>query len=463
MRISSVSIAVGNTRSKYFLILLVIAPILLVANKLQADGPPVQWQKTFGGSSRDYGWSVQQTSDGGYIIAGDTYSFGAGSSDVYLIKTYSNGNSQWQRTFGGSDYDWGSSVQQTSDGGFIITGQTESYGAGYEDVYLIKTDSGGNSQWQKTFGGSDYEWGNSVQQTSDGGYIIAGYTESFGAGNGDVYLIKTDSSGNSQWQKTSGGSGNDWTNSFQQTSDGGYIIVGGTYSFGAGGRDVYLIKTDSNGDSQWQKTFGGSDWDEGLSVQQTSDGGFIIAGYTESFGAGRGDVYLIKTDSAGNSQWQKTFGESYDDWGFSVQQTLDCGYIITGRTSSFGAGYYDVYFLKTDSGGNSQWQKTFGGSGFDYGLSVQQTSDGGYIIAGDTNSFGAGGYDVYLIKLARENVADITGDGRVDWYDLKILAEQWLQPPGEPSADIAPTPADGIVNFLDYAVLADHWLEGTSP
>ncbi len=440
--------------------MLVTASILLPANNLKADGPPVQWQKTFGGSNSDWGYSVQQASDGGYIIAGSTTSFGAGDFEVYLIKTDSSGNSQWQKTFGGSSDDYGYSVQQTSDGGYIIAGETYSFGY---DVYLIKTDSNGNSQWQKTFGSSDYDWGNSVQQTSDGGYIITGGTYSFGAGYSDVYLIKTDSNGNSQWQKTFGGSNSDWGYSVQQTSDGGYIIAGATSSFGAGDFEVYLIKTDSSGISQWQRTFGGSDWDSGNSVQQTSDGGYIIAGGTYSFGAGNGDVYLIKTDSGGNSQWQKTFGGSYYEWDNSVQQVSDGGYIIAGSTESFGAGNDDVYLIKTDSGGNSRWQKTFGGSSDDWGYSVQQASDGGYIIAGDTYSFGAGFSDVYLIKLAPENIADITGDNRVDWDDLKILAEQWLQHPSVPSADIAPTPPDGTVNFLDYAVLADHWLEGTSP
>jgi len=219
---------------------------------------------------------------------------------------------QWQNTFGGSDYDYGYSVQQTSDGGYIITGWTESYGAAYEDVHLIKTDPNGNSEWQNTFGGSYFDRGYSVQQTSDGGYIIAGYTDSDGGLMWEqVYLIKTDPDGNSEWQKTFGGSlCLDRGYSVRQTSDGGYIIAGGTASFGAGGADVYLIKTDPNGDMDWQNTFGGSDGDAAGSVQQTSDGGYIIAAGTASFGAGRGDVYLIKTDPNGNSEWQKTFVEA---------------------------------------------------------------------------------------------------------------------------------------------------------
>jgi hypothetical protein len=388
-----------------WIILTVIVGCSLSATELAlADGPPVQWQKTFGGSERDDGFSVQQTSDGGYVIAGRTYSFGAGNRDVYLIKTEPNGSSQWQKTFGGSKNDDGFSVQQTSDGGYVIAGHSESFGAMEQDVYLIKTEPNGSSQWQKTFGGSKNDHGFSVQQTSDDGYVIAGHTYSFGAMEQDVYLIKTEPNGSGQWQKTYGGSESDYGNSVQQTSDGGYIIAGSTTSFGAGSSDVYLIKTDSNGNSQWEKTFGGGNYDFAQSVQQTKNGGYVIAGHTYSFGAGSSDVYLIKTDSNGNSQWEKTFGGSDWDWGNSVQQTKDGGYVIAGHTYSFGAGEYDVYLIKTEPNGSSQWQKTFGGREYDHGDSVQQTLDGGYIIAGATYSFGAGEYDVYLIKLCSEGM-----------------------------------------------------------
>jgi hypothetical protein len=372
--------------------------LLLILLCLPMIGFGQSWEKTFGGTEEDEGNSVQQTTDGGYIITGATESFGNGDVDVYLIKTDGNGDLLWTKTFGGAEEDEGYSVQQTTDGGYIIAGCTRSFGNGYQSVYLIKTDDNGVEQWNQTFGGTDEQWGNSVQQTTDGGYIIIGGTESFGAGERDVYLIKTDGNGDSLWTKTFGGTEEDEGHSVQQTTDGGYIICGDIQSFGNGNEDCYLIKTNDNGIEQWNQTFGGIVHDGGVAVQQTTDGGYVIAGYTYSFGNGDDDVYLIKTDDNGIEQWNQTFGGSDEDGAYFVQQTTDGGYVIAGYTYSFGNGDEDVYLIKTDGNGVEQWTKTFGGSDADGGNTVQQTTDGGYVITGWTESFGNGDEDVYLIK-----------------------------------------------------------------
>jgi len=366
---------------------------------LFAQAPDTAWTRTYGGTDADYGYSVQQTTDGGYIVAGYTESYGVGGWDVYLIKTNSLGDTLWTRTYGGTDYDRGYSVQQTTDGGYIVAGYTQSYGAGYEDVYLIKTNSLGDTLWTRTYGGTSSDRGYSVQQTTDGGYIVAGWTFSYGASDGnDVYLIKINSSGNVLWAKTFGQADKkDEGYSVQQTTDGGYIITGRAQTYSLDFFDVYLIKTDSLGGILWMRTYQGGDYDCGESVQQTTDGGYIVAGYTWFYGAiYYRYVYLIKTNSSGDTLWTRTYGGGFDQ-GNSVQQTTDGGYIVAG-----GAGSDDVYLIKTNSSGDTLWTRTYGGASGDVGYSVQQTTDGGYIVAGHTGSYGAGESDVYLIKIKPE-------------------------------------------------------------
>jgi len=364
----------------------------------------LEWNMTFGGEDADWGYSVIQTSDGGFAIIGVTRSLGAGEYDVYLIKTDEFGNEQWHRAFGGSGWDWGYSLEQTSDDGFIIAGVTSSSGEGMYDVYLIKTDASGNKQWSNTFGGSDLDRGYSVHQTSDDGFIIAGVTSSFGAGGKDVYLIKTSTSGNKQWSNTFGGADDEEVFSVKQMSDGGFIAVGYTKSFGAGDSDVYLIRTDESGSELWRETYGGAKDDEGYSVLETSDGGFIIAGVTGSVGISK-DVYVIKTNSTGGEEWFRTFGGEEDDEGSSIKQTADNGFIIAGVSSSPSSDGLNIFLIKTDEVGSDIWNRTFGGTDWDTGRSILQTSDGDFIITGGTASFDADG-DVYLMKVSAEIWSD---------------------------------------------------------
>ena len=341
------------------------------------DTSPMSWSKTFGGPNFEDGMSVQQTSEGGYIMTGLTHSYGNGGA--WLVKTDSSGNKLWDKVFGESTFQFGSSVRQTRDGGYIIAGRTN----GGKDAWLMKTDARGNKLWEKAFEDS---FGASVQQTMDGGYIMTGFT-----GHGaNAWLIKLDANGNKLWDRTFGDSDSmGECNCVQQTKDGGYIIVGTkitqdiTNASISAKKSIWLIKTDGNGNKTWGETFHRFGDARGRSVQQTYDGGYIIAGDTKYNDTEDNDLWLIKTDNTGYKRWDKTFGGQDDDEGYSVQQTRDDGgYIIAGDTKSYGAGGSDLWLVKTDPDGNGLWSRSFGGQGNDYGESVQETSDGGYIIVG---------------------------------------------------------------------------------
>lgn len=354
----------------------------------------ISWIMTYGGTGNDLGTSIILTDDEGYIISGYTDSYGSGSTDAWIIKTDHAGTEIWSNTYGGSNLDWASSIEKTDDGGYIFAGGTMSFGNGLKDAYLVKIDSIGNEVWSKTFGGTNDDLFNSVSITSDSGFILVGETSSFGYGGEDIYIVKSDSEGNEIWSKTFGGSNNDWARSAQQTSDGGFIIIGTTRSYGNDSQ-ILMIKIDSQGNQIWLKTFGEAYYEYGGAVQQTSDGGYIITGSTEltEFVT---EVILIKTDSLGNLSWEKTFKINDADFGYSVMQTDDGGYIISGATGTDAKNtFYDVFLLKTNSSGTKQWLKTFGGSDDDSGVSVKQTTGGGYIIIGSNKNVNN---DVYLIK-----------------------------------------------------------------
>ena len=380
---------------KFYILLFLI---YVGCEDVDQEEPTPIFIKTFGGSLWDYGNAVHQTNEGGYIIAGETSLIEDGTSDILLIKTDFHGDEEWIKTFDGSNRDYASSIQETIDGGYVFTGSTGS--GDYNEAWLIKTDSQGNEDWNQTFCGGNYDRGNSVKQTNDGGYIITGEISSSGNGSSDVLLIKTDHNGNKEWKRTFGGGDYDRGYSVQQTRDGGFIIAGSTRSNGDSYDDLWLIKVDSQGNEEWNRKFGGGYIDIGHCIYETTDNGYVITGYTQSYGNGSRDLWLIKTDVQGNEEWNRTFGDSFVDFGKSVQQTIDGGYIITG---SKGTDYHsDVWLIKTDSQGNEEWNRIFGGVDFDFGNFIQQTNDNGYIITGSTKSYGNGGYDIFLIKTDSE-------------------------------------------------------------
>jgi len=357
------------------------------------------WFKHYGGTGSDSAYSIQQTSDGGYIVAGDTGSYTNGGADFAIYKLDSNGNKQWFKHYGGTQADLAHSIQQTTDGGYIVTGQTYSYSYGNNDCAIYKLDSNGNKQWFRHYGGTHWDLGLSIKQTSDGGYIVVGSTHSYTYGSYDLAVYKLNSDGNKVWFKHYGGTGDDTGESIQQTSDGGYIVAGSTYSYTYGGYDFAIYKLDSNGNKIWFKHYGGSNHDFGNSIQQTSDGGYIVTGNTGSYTHGDYDFAIYKLNSSGNKVWFKHYGGTATDFSKSIQQTSDGGYIVAGYTDSFTNGGYDFAIYKLNSIGNKAWFKHYGGSQDDRGRSIQQTSDGGYIFSGSTFSYTHGGQDFAIYKL----------------------------------------------------------------
>ncbi|MBW8049725.1 MAG: PKD domain-containing protein [Cytophagales bacterium] len=373
---------------------------VLIATIVNAQ---ITFQKTFGGNNTEQANLIQKTNDGGYALIGYTNSFGAGSTDMYLIKTDSLGNLLWSKTYGGwsgEDFVYGI---QTNDGGFIMTTHTHSFGPNVlGDILLVKTDSSGSLQWSKHIGGNSGDAGYFVNQTSENGYIVTGYSQSFGAGNGDIYLLQLDSLGNLQWTKTIGGSAFDYGVYVEQTNDNGYIILGTTGSFGVGSNDICIFKTDSIGNLLWFKTYGGTDWDKPSFMRGTKDGGYIIAGETASFGVGFMNILLLKVDSLGNLKWSKTYGDSItftDIRSSSIQQTEDNGFIFTGNATHFSPYKNYVLIVKTDSIGNLLWNTTTGERDFWIrGPSVLKVNDGGFIMAGETVNITGSGRDIHFLK-----------------------------------------------------------------
>jgi hypothetical protein len=363
---------------------------------------PAIWDMTYGGTGNDDCFSVLKANDGGYILAGDTASFGAGETDVWLIKTDVNGNMEWNKTYGGAAAD---DVQFmiADDDGYILAGRTYSFGEGDADLWLIKTDFNGNMIWNRTYGGPQTEWCWSIVKTSDDGYALLGRTNSYGSGNNDFWLVKTDSEGLLDWNTTIGDTGDERGRFLVNTVDGGFLLLGWTNSSGAEGIDFWLVKTDSHGNPQWNKTYGGESGDRGKVIVKTENE-YLLGGSTTSFGAGDNDIWLVRVDSTGNQIWNKTYGGQARETVNSMLMTDDGGYALAGYTYSFGAGDQDVWLVKTDSAGNVKWNQTYGGAAHEAAHTFLKTDEGGYLLAGFSASYGSGDTDVFLIKADAQGV-----------------------------------------------------------
>ncbi len=414
--------------------------------------------KTYGGGNADYGKSIFAAPDGGYALAGFTESFGKGQSDAWVLGLNPDGEILWQKTYGGNGTDEAYSIHQTSDNGYIVAGDTLSFGKGQSDIWVLKLSPDGGVFWQKTFGGVGNDHTKSIKQTSDGGYVVAGYTESFGAGSFDIWVLKLSPVGEVLWQKTYGGSNNEGTFSIIETSDKGYAVAGYTESFGKGQSDAWVFKLNPDGEVLWQKTYGGSNLDYGKSIFETSDKGYVVAGYTESFGKGASDAWVIKLSPVGEVLWQKTYGGDNYDYAKFIRQTSDNGYLTAGYTNSFGKGNYDLWVMKLSPDGAIIWQKTYGGGNGDRTYSISETSDKGYVLAGYTESFGKGQSDAWVLKL--DSNGDIAGSSDFTGASIASVADSGVSP-SDSSATVVNTQAvaalTGIAPQDTSAVVASQY------
>jgi hypothetical protein len=414
---------------------------MIVSSSLMAQAPAIEWQDSFGGSGSDWAYAVTHTTDGGYVLAGQSNSNNGdvsgnhGAEDIWVAKISSTGNLEWQRSLGSGGTEWADSIQQTQDGGFIIAGRSNTNGGdvtgnhGSYDFWVLKLNASGTLLWQKSLGGSSLDVAKYAIETSDNGFLIVGSTSS---NDGDVtatnalesvWVVKTNPVGVIEWQKTYGGSNNESANYIQPTTDGGFILTGysdsndGDLTANNGALDIWVFKIDAGGNLLWQKSYGGSANDTGQNAKQTSDGGYIIAGTTLS---NDGDVsgnngfidgWLVRLDSTGNLLWQRAFGGSDIDTLEEVQLTPNGGFVIAGITESNNGdvsgnhGMFDYWTLLVNSTGTIVWQRPLGGSGSDSGYAISLTSDGGYCIAGASESNDGdvsgnnGQHDFWLVKM----------------------------------------------------------------
>ncbi len=446
----------------------IVFVLLISANLITAQN--IEWSKMYGGFNQEISQSIQQTADGGYIVAGWTQSDDGdvhgfhGDFDYWLLKLNSTGDTIWTRCYGGSDWEQAYSVQQTNDNGYIVAGYSNSNDGDvsgnndYEDYWILKLDEYGDTIWTKCYGGSDHDYAHSIQQTTDSGYIVAGHSNSIDGdvngnhGDYDYWILKLDKFGSKIWAKCYGGSQSDYAYSIQQTTDSGYIVGGysesndGDVNGNKGGYDYWILKLDKNGDTLWTKSYGGSNAEYTRSIKQTTDGGYIIAGsslsndWDVSGNHGNADYWILKLDVDGDTVWTNCYGGSDYDYVDPIQQTTNGGYIVAGNSYSIDGdvngnkGGQDIWVIELDQNGDTVWTKNYGGSGEELVRSIQQTTDGGYIISGSSNSVdgdvngGHFGPDYWILKI--NNIANLSFNPQY----LEIIR-------------IYPNPTTGIINI----------------
>ena len=346
--------------------------------------PNLEWELKLGGFDYDTCYSVQETDDGDFIFAGGSYSFGPGQSDVWIIKTDDKGNIIWNNTYGGPRNESCYCIQETSDGCFVVTGKTKVVEPDDFNALLMKIDADGNQLWEKTYGddGFDASWW--VEPTLDDGFILVGITESKGVGAGDIWVIKTDSNGEIIWDKTYGGSENEEAEEVLVLEDGNFIIVGSTNSFNSVGKDLIILCIDNEGSLQWQKVYGGYNDDEAWSIEQIDDNSYFILGRTYSFGSGGQDFWLLKIDDSGEILFNRTFGDKGLDQARRIQKTLDDKYLLSGCTESIDTGVIDYWLIVINEQGTVLWNTIIGSQDFDICYETKQSTDLGYILTGST-------------------------------------------------------------------------------
>jgi len=398
---------------------LILLTCTLLINNLSAQQRT--FEKTFGGSSYDFGHSIACTDDGGYVVTGLTGSYGDTLGDTYVLKLDSLGNQQWNKITGGDHLEGGNAIVPIPTGGYYIMNHTESFGAGDCDGWVYRSDKKGNIMWQTTYGGVYDEVARDGILNSDGNLIVAGLSE-MAEKAGDGYIAKYNSdNGDPMWIHTYGGIGREQVQRILQTTDGGYIAAGESDVDANGIEDIWVFKTDVEGNLQWSKKIGGPGYEEGYGLCIAPDGGYIVTGFTTSYGAGDEDAFLFKLDQSGNLLWSKNYGGQLKERAKSVTNTPDGGFMITGFTESFGDTKGDLMIIKTDQYGNQLWMKTYGGTETDEGSWIVKCPKGGYAVCGYTKSKGDGKEDIYVLRINEEgNIATKTTEVNSTSFDLKV-------------------------------------------